>query len=70
MRTTMCEPPKYVYKPVVCTACGWTGRRGLRVTWPACPRCVAPAWYIRRLDGERPRSTAALTELETPKEAP
>jgi ribosomal protein L37E len=33
----------YDYKKVVCTCCGWRGRRGYRVSWPACPSCGANA---------------------------
>jgi hypothetical protein len=38
---------KYDYRPVECSRCGWRGRRGYRVTWPACPQCLAHAQNIK-----------------------
>lgn len=38
--------PKYTYLPVECTQCGWRGKRGNRVGWFACPRCLAPGHQV------------------------
>jgi hypothetical protein len=36
----------YDYKKVICTCCGWRGRRGYRIGWLACPSCHANAKNI------------------------
>jgi hypothetical protein len=54
--------PKYVYRPVRCTKCGWLGRRGNRLYWPACPRCGISGPHIVFLDPTlKPKSLPPLS---------
>jgi hypothetical protein len=46
----------YDYRKVICTCCGWHGRRGYRLIGPACPQCGISSENIifeQREDRER-----------------
>ena len=55
-----------IYEKVVCTVCGWKGRRSRKTNWPACIRCGSSGDKIGFVSevGFIPKKNLSQEELE------